>query len=486
MGKRHIVIVLLISLLCSGCSSIKKKTVRKQRVESILEEEKKQVVIPTKKAKKTNLPKKWLTKCSVILVEEHDCSSQLKSIANAIGVTLNIKKDIKVNYKAKNQPFIDVLLAICNKLDLMIMINGLNADVEPDSPYLHNFSLGNLPSSIGTEFSTLVDHSFGDSTKGNISKNTYKNTNSYYDGISQNLSILLPKPSLFTINTQAGIISVLATQKQQKKVSKYLNSIKRKLNDQVLVEAKLLEVELFEEKTFGVDLSLMKKAFSEEFKIISPLSFSNVTNSNVLTFSSKITEEALKNFVLSFVSNYGKASSISNPYLLISNNHVGIFKAVENKIYFKFKSETILNSGNVSGVATNKQSEFVTYPVGVTFSVHVTKLDNDLIKLYIKPTITEVSKEIEDASYKFVSSSDSKSIPKVPLIKTREMESVLVLRNGQYAIIGGLIDRNITNENQLLRKSHNTKKTELIILLKVQTVDNDEKEDLYDILLETH
>ncbi|WP_342262187.1 hypothetical protein [Alphaproteobacteria bacterium endosymbiont of Tiliacea citrago] len=477
MKNKNFLLLLIALFLLTGCEKKKIKAPL-----TIIEKEKETLNIIPKKEKKLSIKKEWLQPCSVMFTDEVDCAVVLRKIASSLGVTLSFNKELKINYKANKKPFINVLLEICHQLNNKIIINDLNANIEEDVQYLHNYYLGNLSSSIGTEFSTSVDHSFGDQSKGNVSKSFYKNNNNYYEMISNNLTAILTKDHTFTINAQAGIISVVAPQKIHKKISLFLNSIKKRLNDQVLVEAKVLEIELFDEFSFGVDFDKLSKDINEKL----PNSmFTGGVKNNMLTFVSDFGVSTIKNIILNFLVKYGKTSSISNPYLLISNNHVGIFKSVENKIYFKFKSETVMNDKYKVG-ATNKQTDFVTYPVGVTFSVHVVKLENNLIKLYIKPTVTEVSKEIEDIGYDFVSCSkgNKKNESKIPIIKTREMESVLVLRDGQYAIIGGLIDTSSYEETQLTKKAKKAKKTELIILLKVQSIDNDEEEDIYDYLIE--
>lgn len=486
MQKKHVFILLIIALLCNGCGIHKKKI--DESVKKILEDEKYAVQDVKIAQKSFVLSPIWMTKCSVMFSDEVDCSTELKSIAYSLGISLNFPKDLKVTYQAKKKAFIDILLDISDQLNLIITIKGENANISEDISYLHNYSLENLASSVNTEFSTSVDNSFGDNSKNNISKNSYQNNNDYYKMISQNLGIILPKPCVFTINPSAGVITVIATQKYQKKVSRYLHSIRRKMNNQILVEAKLLEVELFSDYSYGVDLDALKDYLLNNFSIVLPEnSVTNLTTGNILRFTSKVADTILKQNILNYLSICGNTTSVSNPYLLLSNGHIGLFKAVENKVFFQFKNETILGADNKLG-RNNKHSEMITYQVGSTLSIHGVILNNDLIKLYIKPTVTHVSKEVEDAGYKFINDSKSASnqkIPTVPIIKIREMESVLILRDGEYAIIGGFMDEITKNEEKSFKSSKNIKKTELIILLKVKIVKNEEQEDNYDFLVES-
>src|SRR5262249_28769752 len=65
-----------------------------------------------------------------------------------------------------------------------------------------------------------------------------------------------PTPTItayFTINKSAGMVSVFGTAKQQKLVGQYLRSVAAKANAQVLIEAKVVEVDLSDQFKSGVD-----------------------------------------------------------------------------------------------------------------------------------------------------------------------------------------------------------------------------------------
>ena len=57
----------------------------------------------------------------------------------------------------------------------------------------------------------------------------------------------------FSINKQAGVISVFAGQALHKKVAAYLDEVRKSTTSQVLIEAKVLEVSLSDEFAAGID-----------------------------------------------------------------------------------------------------------------------------------------------------------------------------------------------------------------------------------------
>src|SRR5262249_31946095 len=61
--------------------------------------------------------------------------------------------------------------------------------------------------------------------------------------------------SYYTINKQAGIISVMANKRKQKSIADYINKLRESMSMQVLIEAKVIEVALDEEFAGGIDWS---------------------------------------------------------------------------------------------------------------------------------------------------------------------------------------------------------------------------------------
>ena len=75
--------------------------------------------------------------------------------------------------------------------------------------------------------------------------------------------------TFFTVNKQAGIISVLATQRQHRIVSTYLDRVGASLAAQVLIEAKVVEVKLTKDYDAGINWSTL---FKIGFNIAAPFS----------------------------------------------------------------------------------------------------------------------------------------------------------------------------------------------------------------------
>ena len=59
--------------------------------------------------------------------------------------------------------------------------------------------------------------------------------------------------SNFSVNAQAGLITVFANQRQQKAIEKYLRAVRSSVTQQVLIEAKILEIELSDQYRSGIN-----------------------------------------------------------------------------------------------------------------------------------------------------------------------------------------------------------------------------------------
>ena len=66
-----------------------------------------------------------------------------------------------------------------------------------------------------------------------------------------------PFAARFSLNQQAGLVSVFAPERLHKKVAAYMDALKRSVTSQVLIEAKVLEVTLNDEFAAGIDWNVL-------------------------------------------------------------------------------------------------------------------------------------------------------------------------------------------------------------------------------------
>lgn len=491
--KLHRVIISAFCLFAMSCTNLEFQNLQNLK-------DKCEVVKSEQIIKKKCLDEQWYTLIHTVKLTKSGVIPFLKEYAHQLNLNLMFYNEVVIpdnfNYTAYDRSFIDIVLDIAAKLDLRVTINKLNCFLEQDHEYIHNYSLKDLPGAYKGASSTELQSNFN-LDQSRDAKNEYSNKIDYYEEIEKNLQNLFQKDAIsrYSINKQAGVLTVVAKQKVHKQISSYLMSLSQNMNDEVLVEANIIEVNLDQGYEMGIDWNQLL-----------PNDFSNFLTDHVFAITSGSEATILKELK----AQYKQVKSVSNPRMMISNNHFGIFKAVENYPYFDYRVDT-LDNGQNKGVFSSKKVEMKNAVVGVTLYVHVLKLDDNRMKLYFKPTVTEISKEIDHDGYKYLTSNQNTGAanqveggdktspgicPKIPVLRTREMDSTITLNNGQSIVIGGLIldkvEKNNSGFSALLSKltlgffaaSYKNYKSELVIILTAKSIDRSIEYDYYEILLD--
>ena len=282
-----------------------------------------------------------------------------------------------------------------------------------------------------------------------------------------------------TANPAAGTISVLATQYQHKLVKQYLDSVMQAAQRQVLIEATIVEVELTNEYQAGVDW----KRLVDTGSISQNLLGANIaTPPNFVFTYTNATSERTISATVRMLEQFGDTKVLSSPKVMALNNQTAVLKVVNNLVYFSISVvPAVINStGGVTTPATYT-SDAHTVPVGVVMSVTPQINEDGLVSLTVRPTISRLLDYVNDPN------PDLKDVPnKVPEIQVREMESVMQVRSGETAILGGLMQDDVKRSKQGLPllsrltgvgdafsyRDDSLKKTELVIFLRPTVINN--------------
>lgn len=296
-------------------------------------------------------------------------------------------------------------------------------------------------------------------------------------------------PARFSINRQAGIISVFAPQRHQKRVNEYLDALKKSVTSQVLIEAKVLEVSLSDEFSAGIDWSTVGLFGGEGLLELSAVegglvrgildpATGPVTN---FKFSQQGNDFAA---VIDAVSRFGTVHALASPRLTVLNNQSAVLNVAQNEVYFEIDITTTTND-NVS--QTTVDSEIRNVPEGVIISVQPSiDLDDQQISMAVRPTVTRITGFRNDPAVAFASANLPEPIQsQIPVVNVQEFDSIIQMGSGQAIVMGGLIqDRTVSEQNgvpvlsevpmvgALFRNQQDqVQKTELIVLLKATIVE---------------
>lgn len=307
--------------------------------------------------------------------------------------------------------------------------------------------------------------------------------------------------STFSINRQAGLINVYASERSQKEIQEYLKILRRSVTAQVLIEAKILEVTLNDEYATGIDwraIDFPGGDWAVNYLSDGGDAILDAVNSNlspVLSGTTNISQNS--NFVLGYggndvqaviqaISGFGTVRALASPRLTVLNNQSAVLNVATNQVFFEIDIDVTTNEGDTT---TDIESEIRNVPEGVLVNVQPSiDLDNNTIAMAVRPTITRIANEVQDPAIQYITAANSitgvESL--VPELNVQEIDSVIQVRSGQPIVMGGLLeDRATTTEEGVpvlsemplmggLFKQHNdlVEKTEIVIFLKATILES--------------
>lgn len=444
-----------------------------------------------------------------------------------------------VTLNAIDQTLPQLLTRISRQIDMRYEVDGPNLTIMRDTPYLHTYRVDyinmirNSSSKLGVSSQVAAGASSGGSggvgTITNNSSSSVDNTssNDFWKTLIANIKDLLretdklvptsqsarapapaaaqaqpasPAPGTPTVsglpqgnaagtattqsmefreaasviaNPEAGILSIRATSRQHEKIQEFLDQVMTNVSRQVMIEATVAEVQLNNQYQRGIDWSKLRTGSAGfQFQQISGGTPAGV-NSNAfvvgyaagnLNFSA----------ALRLLESFGEVKVLSSPKISVLNNQSAVLKVVDNLVFFTIKADTTTNQ---TTSLTTFTSTLNSVPVGFVMTVIPQISESDSVLLNLRPTISRKIGDVADPNPSLAAAGVASL---VPVIQTREMDSMMRVQSGQVAVLGGLIQdqasntedgipgvNRIPNFGDLFRQRKDTNtKTELVIFLR--------------------
>lgn len=301
-----------------------------------------------------------------------------------------------------------------------------------------------------------------------------------------------PYAPRYSINQQAGVISVFATERQQKQISSYLDEVRRMSTSQVLIEAKVLEVGLTDEFAAGIDWTAVD-LFNNRLNFgvdtvgasLAP-AFDPVSDPS-LSFAASYVSGSL-NAAVEAMQRFGTVRALASPRLTVLNNQTAVLNVAKNQVYFELEVDT---SQTDSGTTVDVSSNIRNVPEGVLINVQPSiDLDNQIVSMSVRPTVTRITEFVNDPGVAFavadagLPTAENITSP-VPIVNVQEFDSVIQMNSGQPIVMGGLIqDRTTSTQNAVpvlgeipilgglfRNQGDKIEKTELVVLMKATIVE---------------
>ncbi|OPY79702.1 MAG: Type IV pilus biogenesis and competence protein PilQ precursor [Syntrophorhabdus sp. PtaU1.Bin058] len=254
-----------------------------------------------------------------------------------------------------------------------------------------------------------------------------------WKSLEDNLKAILSADGKLIINKQTFTIMVTDYPRNLKRVSMFLENIERTMHRQIMIEAKIVEVKLSEGFRMGVNWQLVNSRLGSVGRISATQSFpapANFLGDYTEYFRFYVGSEAsgelnITNTYIDLLKAQGETKVLATPKIATLNNQRAIIKSTTQDVYFE---EQQSSTGGAATIATYSP-RFMN--VGIVLDV-IPQIDNESnIILGIHPIYST-----KDSS---VNSPNPNSKGTVPVISTRETDTIVRVKDGETVIIAGIL-----------------------------------------------
>jgi MSHA biogenesis protein MshL len=311
------------------------------------------------------------------------------------------------------------------------------------------------------------------------------------------------------MNAESGLIAVRANPRELRDVQQFLDKIQQIATRQVIIEAKIIEVELSSAFQAGINWAAIAKSGnstysgfqtgpqngfgSNNLQLLNQPSVpvtvgagnpvtSTVTNTLGGAFALAVNAGSFASYVEALATQ-GKTTVLSSPRVSTLNNQKAVIKAGDDEYFV-----TGISSNTVVGTASSTSNNIDLAPFfsGVALDVTPQLSSDGQIILHIHPTVSVVTSKTLSVTVGTAGPGGTTTLP-LAYSEVRESDSVVTAKSGQLIVIGGLMQKThsyqdyrvpVLGDIPLLGNLFKSQQkiedhTELVILLRPIIVDSD-------------
>ncbi len=336
------------------------------------------------------------------------------------------------------------------------------------------------------------------------SKVTTTSSSDFWDELGKSLNAIVgnDKGRSVVVSPMSGVIVVRAMPDELRNVTAYLKASQISIERQVILEAKIVDVQLNDSYQSGVNWGAFKNSPNSHtsagqlspgttLATTPPLTNGLVTatpGASLGLAATAVTGQTggalfglafqTSNFaaLLNFLESQGSVHVLSSPRIATLNNQKAVLKVGTDDFFV-----TNVSTTTISGTATTSTPTVTLQPFfsGIALDVTPSIDENGEIILHVHPSVSQVSTVIKDVNLGGLNGSIT-----LPLASSSisETDSIVRARDGQIVAIGGLMRQAASNEDSGLpglpkamfgMTTQRSEKRELVILLKPTVVNND-------------
>jgi MSHA biogenesis protein MshL len=332
------------------------------------------------------------------------------------------------------------------------------------------------------------------------------NENRFWEGIGTDLRAIIgagaeKSDRSVVINSQSGVIVVRAMPNELRDVAEYLSRTEATVTQQVILEAKIVEVELSDAYQAGINWAAVLRDGNKQYFLGQSAPPGGFDGDLLAPNGDRVTV-APGNPISGFVQNtlggaftlaadfadfnafiellglQGRTRVLSSPRVSTLHNQKAVIKAGTDEFFV-----TGVSSDTTTGEATTTTVDLELTPFfsGVALDVTPQISETGNVLMHIHPTVSDVTDQQKELSVR----GQTDSLP-LALSQVRESDSIVKARSGQVIVIGGLMREtrrrqdykmpllgDVPGVGRLFRSQRDTNSTvELVILLRPLVVND--------------
>ncbi len=299
------------------------------------------------------------------------------------------------------------------------------------------------------------------------------------------------------VDRHSGLVIVRAMPGELRDVGNYLASAQDNLQRQVILEAKVIEVDLNDSFQSGIDWAAISSNRNLSVGTSSVISGGNsrpqinAAGDVVVDSALDVTNTAFANLfavgssastfgsLITLLSTQGNVHVLSSPRVSTVNNQKAVIKVGSDEFFVTEISSD--STTTASGTSSNPELTLTPFFSGIALDVTPQISEAGDVILHIHPSISEITDQLKVITL----GGETFELP-LALSTVRESDSVVRARNGEVVVIGGLM-KNITSDEDggvpgvrdipfvgeaFRQKRKLNRRSELVILLRPIVVDN--------------
>nr|WP_239923734.1 pilus (MSHA type) biogenesis protein MshL [Agaribacterium haliotis] len=264
------------------------------------------------------------------------------------------------------------------------------------------------------------------------------NTTDFWSGLQKTLVGIIggeDEGRFVMTNAQAGIVVVRALPSELSTVRSFLEESELSVQRQVVLETKILEVQLNDHYASGINWGAIGGALAVEQTIsgigdMGEVIFGGAGQSEVL-FSSVLGVTDITKLI-DLLDQQGDVQVLSSPRISTVNNQKAVIRVGSDEFFVTGISNSQTTSA--ATVSNTPEIELSSFFSGISLDVTPQIAEDGDVILHVHPIVSKVQDQIKDIEI----SGDNFSLP-LALRDVRESDSIVRAESGQVVVLGGLM-----------------------------------------------